>query len=453
MVEMIKILKGLPDKIIKQVEDLFNKGLEEGLNIDIAMIRAFNPIVAGKDAIDLNKFLRSKLGGSRCVEYDSWKTEQDEIDPDKVPNDGEFYHVPVTLTVSGVNLNEMFKSVDTLKKTAKTQENWIIPSINDHMEDWEMDEESGDWVPRVEPKDHEISGFVYGLHGVDLDNGEYAIRGTDMIPMGVPELLKNYGVSIGYDAKFEYKPGEYKDTPYYAEQTDIIIVHNARMIDQRPSIPQKEPKGQAVGAGYGEGVQTDSSSHDNGQGVMPEATGHDDQEEQDGDDNMPDKKDKDQVIKDLEVERDELQTKLDSIDQKSLKDQIKVLETKDQESEKKILDMETKATAQKEVFDKEHLELEAFRDADKTAKKAEQDTLILRAQEVFKDKYTEDELRAKPMDHLTELIEIATREPEFDNDHPGNPPAGKVLIDDPTIDPVGKPGKDGKWEPTRGAQK
>jgi len=444
MVEMMKILEGLPDKIIKQVEDLFNKGIEEGLNIDIAMIRAFNPIVAGKDAIDLNKFLRSKLGESRCVETDNWGTEQDFIDPDKVPNDGEFYHVPVTLTVSGVNLNDMYKSVDTLKETAKAQENWIIPSINDHMEDWELDGESGDWVPRVEPKDHEISGFVYGVHGVDLDNGEYAIRGTDMIPMGVPELLENYGVSIGYDANFDYSPGEYKDTQYHAEQTDIRIVHNARMIDQRPSIPQKEQKGKAVGAGYGEGVQKDSSSHDDkGQGVMPTASGQVDPEEKEqGDDIMPNDKEKDQIIEDLKVERDELQLKLDSIDQKSLKDQIEVLETKDQESEKKILDLETKNTALME----DHVELEAIH-------KVEQDALIVKAQEVFKDKWTEEELRAKPADHLNELIEIATREPEFDKDHPGNPPAGKVLIDDPNIDPVGKPGADGVWKPTEGVKR
>ena len=441
MVELRKVLKGLPDKIMKKISDLFDKGIEEGLNADIALIRAFNPIVAGKDSYDLNEFLRRKLGNARYYEADQYKDEADKIDPDLIQNDGEFYHVPVTLTTSGVNLNGAFKSAETLKKTAKRQENWIIPSINDHMDDWVWDEEKQDYYPRIEPKDLEISGFVYGIHGVELDNGEYAVRGIDMIPMGVPDILDNHGVSIGYDAKFIDGKGEYKGSEYYYEQTDITIVHNARMIDQRPSIPPKAPEGQAFGAGYPEELQIDSSD-EHGKRSLPQKPGID-REEKNGDDTMNDKdKEKDQAIETLTAERDELQVKLDSIDQKKLTDRIEELETMDKESEKKILDLETKNAAQKEVHDKDHEELDAFRKAETEKAKAEQDALIVEAVKVFKDKYTEEELRAKPMDHLKELMEIATRAPPFDKEVPKE--EGAPVGPDKLTDPVGKK-VGGKW--------
>jgi len=429
-----ELLNKFPDKIKTKIKELYEKNIKAKMNPDIALVRAFNPVVVGKDSFqdDIVKSLVKNLKGH--IDYDQWKVEKDTINPENVANDGEFYYVPVTLTVSGVNKNGAYKSIDTIKETAKAQDGWIIPSINDHMEDWVWDEKKNEMVPRVEPFNHEISGVTFGLHGEDRDDGEYVIRGIDMIPMGNPELLENYGVSIGYICDFKDEAGVYKDTEYWFEQTNLRIVHNARMINQRPSIPEKlPPPGQAWGAGYNDQHLAQASPPEGALGEEEPIRPKGDMNTMEGDEK------KDQEIADLRKQVQDLTAQLKAKEDSALQDRLKASEDRVQElenqlqaSEKKVVEMDKELPSLRKAKE----ELDAIR-------QSRRDALVKKFKDAFPD-FTDEEISKRSDEWLMDLLKVKTGDAEFDTVPPAEgSTAGrdsKPKLED----------KRGVWNPAKG---
>ena len=245
------ILSKIDEKLRSKVSSVYNKLIGEGKRPDVAIVRAFNRVVAGKDSVDWNIDSILKQLKSNRFHVDYLHSDKITLNPNDLEQKDGFYLAPLSLTVSGVNLNLQYKSSAEIKKTVDRQGGWVIPSVNDHPEELLFNEETNDYEWRVEPKDFEISGFVTDLEIIDMPDDELGITGVDHIPVEFPELLDNWGVSIGYLADQDYTGGSYKDSEYWISQSNITIVHNARMITQRPSIPPEHPKGQSIGAGYG----------------------------------------------------------------------------------------------------------------------------------------------------------------------------------------------------------
>lgn len=468
-----KVLKGLPKNVASSVKGAY-ESLIGTMAPDLAMVRAFNRTVLGHDAVL----------EARSWTHKDWLKRKDKLDPKTLPQDENFYYVPLTMTVSGVNYNMAYKSIDELKKTAKEQANHIIPSVNDHP--------SGG----VEVADHEVSGFTFGVHIEDLDNDEVAIRGIDAIPKGYPELLDTYGVSIGYTADQEENEtgAKYKDAEYWWEQKNINIVHLARMLKQRPSIPPDVPKyakGEAHGAGYdkdetfkceciecgykmeseehcdtlecpecggkmrreerpGPGKESKLQSSGSGQLSQVDETGNavpetdpppaleDTEEKLKGDKKIMPKDEteqKDKVLQDLQTENTDLKSKVSELEGQANTDKVVALEDRVKELEVQLKDAEE---ANLKLAEANNV-LKPKADLYEAGELKVRETLEKDFKETFGDRFPDEEIAKRDSKWLQDLITTVKEQSSF-SPSPNEGKDGKKAkpVKDKIIDPVGK---------------
>lgn len=233
-----KFLWGFTGEKLEKFNEMFDSVKEE-FPPDVAVVLSFEKAILGKNAV--NFFKDAFLNNQRQLIHNT------KVSPDEVPkveiNEQEFFLVPKMITVSGVNLNLQFKSKEETKKIAKNQKGHIIPCINDHPANG-----------GVEVKNHEISGFIFGIHDRELPDGEVGIFGIDAVPAEFPELLDTFGDSIGYRREVKAGYNTYKEMAYFEEESDITIIHNARMVNQIPAVPPDQPKYQE-GEAHGVGIR------------------------------------------------------------------------------------------------------------------------------------------------------------------------------------------------------
>jgi hypothetical protein len=181
---------------------------------DLARVRSFRKAV-GLDAL---LKVQAPKGEEQWEDYtiqdDAW------LDEDEF-----FKYRRIIATASGVNKNKLYKPVDAIEALADLQQDWTIPMTNDHPDD-------------LHPEDDVISGFMVIVGSQALDKGEVGIVALEAVPKGDKDALSARSFSIGYYAKEDRKSGVYKGKAYEAVQSDLFIIHNARMVTQQASNPR-----------------------------------------------------------------------------------------------------------------------------------------------------------------------------------------------------------------------